>query len=242
MQRKKVEGVTTRQFKIEWKPSSNFTAGRKGNKIIAIVDHITAGLMPGCLSWMCNPGAKASAHYLVTRQGKIYQLVKDAYTAWHAGAVNRPNWALYSGGNPNHVTIGIEHEGYREQSGDGNLTEAQYQASLWLHKQLINKYNLPIDDNHILGHYRIDSVNRPNCPGPKFPWQRLFNDLRNGVIDTALDKWMIDGGREGLKYLEEKGLVFNADDWGTEPKLAEPVPAYLLWIMLQRLTERMEGK
>jgi hypothetical protein len=54
----------------------------------------------------------------------------------------------------------------------------QYQATLWLHKQLIAKHGIPIDEGHIIGHYRIDSVNRPNCPGPGFPWQRLFSDLK----------------------------------------------------------------
>lgn len=158
---------------IQWASSPNFTAGRNGKKIIGIVNHITAGLMPGTLSWMRNPAAKASAHYLVTKAGEIYQLVRDEDTAWHAGIVNKPNWPLYDGSNPNRYTIGIEHEC---MSG-GELTEAQYQAALWLHKQLIQKYGLPIDDSRVIGHNRIDSVNRPNDPGPLFPWQRLFADL-----------------------------------------------------------------
>ncbi len=158
---------------IQWADSPNFTAGRNGKKIIAIVDHITAGLMPGTLSWMRNPAAKASAHYLVTKAGQIYQLVKDQDTAWHAGIVNKPSWPLYDGTNPNRYTIGIEHECV---SG-GELTEAQYQATLCLHKQLVQKYGIPATIDHIIGHNRIDSVNRPNDPGPLFPWQRLFADL-----------------------------------------------------------------
>jgi len=59
---------------------------------------------------------------------------------------------------------------------------------------------------------------------------------------VALDKWMVDGGQAALKYLEQEGLVLNAADWGKEEKLAEPVPSYLMWMMMQRLTERMEGK
>lgn len=158
---------------IQWAGSPNFTAGRNGKKIIAIVDHITAGLMPGTLSWMKNPAAKASAHYLVTKKGEIYQLVKDQDTAWHAGIVNKPSWPLYDGTNPNRYTVGIEHECV---SG-GELTKAQYQATLWLHKQLVQNYGIPATIDHIIGHNRIDSVNRPNDPGPLFPWQRLFADL-----------------------------------------------------------------
>ena len=161
-------------MEIEWAPSPNYGKGRKGRKIIAIVSHITAGTFPGCLSWMRNPQAKASAHYLVTRQGKIYQMVRDEDTSWHAGAVNKPSWPLYDGSNPNRYTIGIEHEALPGE----RLTEMQYQATLWLHKQLIARHGIPIDEGHIIGHYRIDSVNRPNCPGPGFPWQRLFSDLK----------------------------------------------------------------
>jgi len=170
-----------KSVKIEWVGSPNFRSGRGGKKIIAIVNHITAGAYPGCLNWMQNPSAQASAHYLITKTGRILQLVKEGDTAWHAGAVNRPNWKLYDGTNPNRYTLGIEHEGWPQDE----LTEKQYQATLWLQKQLVAKYNIPVDEDHIIGHYRIDSVNRPNCPGPKFPWTRLFNDLKGG---DSLDK------------------------------------------------------
>lgn len=164
-------------MKIIQRPSPNFTEGRKGRKIIAIVDHITAGLMPGTLSWMCNPKAKASAHYLVTKTGDIYQLVDDKNRAWHAGEVRKPNWSLYDGTNPNYYTLGIEHEAMAGES----LTDKQYWATLWLHRTLIQKWDIPIDLDHIIGHYRLDSVNRKNDPGPKFPWSRLLYDLKGEV-------------------------------------------------------------
>lgn len=153
--------------------SPNFSVGRKGRVPIAIISHITAGLMPGTLSWLQNPVAQASAHYLVTKDGKIFQLVNNEDTAWHVGIVNQPNWILYDGTNPNRYTIGIEHEC---ESG-GELTEIQYQATFWLHRQLITEFGIPIDRDHITGHYAIDSINRPNCPGPDFPWNKLMSDL-----------------------------------------------------------------
>ena len=97
-------------MQIQQAASPNHTKGRKGKPIKGLVLHITAGLMPGCLSWMRNPQAKASAHYLVTKAGRIYQMVQDADTSWHAGIVNKPQWASYPGGNPNHYTLGIEFE------------------------------------------------------------------------------------------------------------------------------------
>jgi len=167
---------------ITQRPSPNFTEGRKGRKIIAIVNHITAGLMPGTLSLMCNPIAKASAHYLITKIGEIYQLVDDNNRAWHAGEVRKPNWSLYDGTNPNYCTLGIEHEALAGES----LTDKQYEATLWLHKMLTQKWNIPIDTDHIIGHYRLDSVNRKNDPGPKFPWSRLIYNMKggSGMADT----------------------------------------------------------
>ncbi|PKM77124.1 MAG: hypothetical protein CVU90_08985 [Firmicutes bacterium HGW-Firmicutes-15] len=158
---------------IAWAPSPNYRTGRNRRQVIAIVNHITAGLMPGTLSWLQNPSAQASAHYLVTKTGYIFQLVKDEDTAWHAGIVNQANWSLYDGTNPNYYTLGIEHEALTGEA----LTEQQLQATLWLHQQLTSRWNIPIDQDHIIGHYRLDSVNRADDPGSLFPWNRLFADL-----------------------------------------------------------------
>lgn len=162
------------EFHIEKAESPNFIKGRRGRKILAIVNHITAGLMPGTLSWMQNPAAKVSAHFLVTKTGKIYQLVKEEDTAFGAGIVNKPDWHLYDGTNPNYYTLNIEHEAITGET----LTDIQYQATLWLHRYLITKWGIPIDNDHVIGHYRLDSVNRKNDPGPKFPWNKLMTDLK----------------------------------------------------------------
>lgn len=171
-------------MEIQRRGSPNFLAGRKGARIIAIIDHITSGKYPGCLDWLCNPAADASAHYLVTRGGMIIQMVHDEDSAWHAKA-NRPSWRLYNGTGVNRYTIGIEHEGYKENGGNGALTEAQYQATLWLHRTKIQEHRIPIDRDHIIGHYQTDSVTRANCPGQLFPWSRLMQDLTSGSMPTG---------------------------------------------------------
>lgn len=192
---------------ITWKKSPNYREGRGGRKPIAIVNHITAGSMPGCVGWMCNPAAQASAHYVVTKAGQVYQLVRDEDTAWHSGVVNQPDWRLYDGTNPNKYTLGIEHEALVGQG----LTEAQYQASLWLHRHLMDKWNIPVDKNHIIGHYRIDSVNRPTDPGYRFPWDRLFADLK-GEEDVEATKLIYRGQvldgfiKDGRTFVEVRKL------------------------------------
>ena len=161
----------------EWNPSPNFSS-RHGRKIIAIVDHITQGSFPGCMDWLKNPVSNASSNYIVTKLGRIIQLVKEGDKAWANGIVEKPNWNLYDGTNPNLYTISIEHEG---MTGEG-LTEAQYQATLFLHKELTQKYKIPIDTDHIIGHYRINSVRKANCPGTGFPWGRLLSELKGGPV------------------------------------------------------------
>lgn len=187
--------------------SPNYSSGRNGKKIIAIVNHITAGSYPGCLSWLRNPAAQASAHYLVTKAGEVFQLVADENTAWHAGVVNRPSWALYDGTNPNRCTIGIEFENL----GGGELTEPQYQAGLELHKLLIPQYSIPADRNHIIGHYQIDSVNRPNDPGAHFPWERLIQDLNKPQWEKVklIYKGKVLAGYliEGISYAPVRDLL-----------------------------------
>jgi N-acetylmuramoyl-L-alanine amidase len=184
---------------IKWIGSPNFHQGRAGHKVLAIVNHIMCGTLDGTDTWFKNPASQVSAHYGIGKDGSIHQYVKDEDTAWAVGIVKNPSSPLIGqnpGVNPNYYTISIEHEGYPQ---DG-ITEAQYQSTLWLHKQLIAKFNIPVDETHITGHFAFDSVSRTDCPGPKFPWGRLFADLKKGVI-TMLTK-----GSEGdaVKALQTK--------------------------------------
>ena len=158
---------------IVWKGSPNF-GSRNGYKPLAIVNHIMDGTLVGTDSWFANPASKVSSHFGVGKNGAIHQYVELQNAAWGNGSVNQPNWPLLIPGvNPNYYTVSIEHEG---QSGDIML-EAQYLATLALHRWLIETLGIPVNRDTIIGHYRIDSVNRANCPGTGFPWDRLFNDL-----------------------------------------------------------------
>lgn len=205
---------------IEWVGTPNFWEGRKGRRPIAIVDHITAGNYPGCLTWMQNPKAQASANYLVTRDGRILQLVKDEDSAWANGFVKNPDWPLYDGTNPNRYTLSIEHEG----TGSGDLTEEQYQATLWLHRHLCKKWEMLVDRDYIIGHYRIDSVNRPNCPGPDFPWDRLFEDLAKpeSMMDPEAVRIMVGD-------TELFGIIKNDRTYAPVRALAEALGRSVEW-------------
>lgn len=178
---------------ILWKGSPNYSSP-KGYKILAIVDHIMAGTLAGTDSWFANPASKVSSHFGVGKNGEIHQYVDLKNPAWANGGVNKPAWPLLiQGVNPNYYTVSIEHEG---NSGDV-MTEAQYLATLALHRWLIETLGIPVTRDNIIGHYRIDSVNKANCPGTGFPWDRLFKDLQGGndvlkvavLLFTKEDNW-----------------------------------------------------
>lgn len=176
-----------------WRPSPNFTPGRGGRRIVAIVDHITAGALAPSLNWLLNPVSQASSHYVVARDGTLYQLVREEDTAWGAGIDFTRGYASYNSDlaipfirqcwadstNPNAIIVNVEHEA---DLGEG-LTEAQYAATLALHRHLCRTWSIPADGEHVVGHSKIDAVNRPNDPGSAFPWPRLFGDLVPMAID-----------------------------------------------------------
>ena len=213
-------------MQIHWAPSPNYSSGRRGRKIIAIVNHITAGLMPGTLSWLRNPVAKASAHYVVTKTGVVYQLVKDEDTAWHAGIINKPGWTLYDGSNPNYYSLGIEHEALAGES----LTEPQYQATLELHRMLVEKHKIPVDRNHIIGHYYLDSVNRQNDPGPGFPWNRLLNDLARPNTGDSSPKIVIEAGNNIIN-----GFLHEDRAYGPVREIATALGWQVEWLNEARI-------
>jgi N-acetyl-anhydromuramyl-L-alanine amidase AmpD len=171
---------------IQWKGSPNFELYRRGYKPLAIINHIMCGTLAGTDDWFSRTESGVSAHFGVGKDGSIHQYVNELSTAWANGRLSTPDQAWLSqfpAVNPNLWTISIEHEGYPE---DG-LTEAQTQATIELHKYLVDKFQIPVDDVHITGHFRIDSVSRKDCPGPKFPWERLFKELKGEYQMKAED-------------------------------------------------------
>lgn len=221
-------------MEIKWVGTPNYSEGREGYKPIIIVNHITQGAYPGCLSWMQNSVSKGSATFLVTKGGEILQLVKEEDKHWANGYIDLPSVDLdlvKQGINPNLYSLSIEHEGFTGEP----FPEEQYQATLWLHKYLINKYNIPIDNNHIIGHYRLDGKDRPNCPGSGFPWDRLFTDLTIQEVDRLIEQWKIDLGIKSVNELAQKGLIQNPEDAIKE--LADPVQYWKFYTILNRIAK-----
>ena len=155
----------------EWDPSPNFNS-RNGTPITHVIVHDTEGSFAGAVSWLKNPSSQVSAHFVIRSvDGYIKQLVREADRAWHVGCWN--NW-----------TIGIEHEGYVSQPQ--YFTEAMYQSSAALVRHLCDRYAIPKDRLHIVGHnvwqdpvlwpeLGWDSCNTHTDPGQYWNWSYFLS-------------------------------------------------------------------
>jgi len=73
------------------------SSSRNGVEIDMIVLHCsTAATVEGTIHWFLNRNSRVSAHYVVDKNGDIYQMVREDLSAWHAKAANSRS-------------IGIEH-------------------------------------------------------------------------------------------------------------------------------------
>lgn len=164
---------------IEFIESPNFgypdhAHGRSGERPLAIVLHIMQGHLNQCDAHFRNPASQVSANFAIGRGGEIHQYVREEDASWANGKVEQPNWSLIDQKpkvNPNLYTIAIEHDGY---AGDSEWTPEMIQADIALITYLCEKWDIPKDRDHIIGHERIDSVNRKFCPGSKCPWDAIM--------------------------------------------------------------------
>jgi len=108
---------------------------------------------------------KVSCHYLINRKGKITQMVKDKYIAWHAG---KSGWKNYSNLNKNSLGIELVNKGHRINYQ--NFTNIQIESLTKLCKFIKKKYR--IKKENFLGHSDIAPLRKID-PGEKFPWKRL---------------------------------------------------------------------
>lgn len=161
--------------KSTWVGSPNFTKGRYIYKPEYIVIHIADGTLNGTIAWFNNPASHVSAHSMVGNNGEVVDFVHNYDTAWHTGVYNT-NGATFKGFkydngklvSPNLYTLGIEHEGHP----DKEITHECYIASAGKIKWWANKFNIPIDADHIVSHHSIYPGH--NCPAGAIDINKLI--------------------------------------------------------------------
>jgi photosystem II stability/assembly factor-like uncharacterized protein len=130
-----------------WIPASpaNFQRADRPftSPITRIVIHTTEAPYAATIRYFSHPDGNASAAYIIrSSDGAITQMVHERDIAWHSG--NRQF---------NATSIGIEHEAFVHDCAW--YTSAMYRSSARLVAFLTRKYGIPIDRQHIIGHYQV---------------------------------------------------------------------------------------
>ncbi|MCD9088526.1 peptidoglycan recognition family protein [Stenotrophomonas sp. SY1] len=173
--------------------TSNYSASRSA-AISAVTVHTTQGSYAGTISWFKNASAQVSAHYVIrSSDGQVTQMVRDAHTAWHVGSQNS-------------YTLGIEHEGFVDNSSW--YTNAMYEASAALVRNFCAKYsaisctsaysgaassgiNVLPTSVKIKGHQHYSGQTHTD-PGINWNWSKyysLINPGSGGGTTTFLDRF-----------------------------------------------------
>lgn len=171
--------------------SPNHYNGRRGWKPDMIVCHVTAGdTYMSTYWWFMNPKAQTGSHFVVDKNGDIYQFNKLTDGAWCNGtSVNSKDKCFYGKAtnhfvrerktNANYYTYSIE---FVDKDGAG-ITPQQIDSGIELIKYIREEnkrlygVDIPLDRQHIIGHCEINPITKPLCPGKMFPWDKIMKGL-----------------------------------------------------------------
>ena len=173
-------------------PSPNFTKRRGASKPDMVVLHYTAtSSASNALNTLCSSKAQVSAHYLISENGCIFNLVDENKRAWHAGL---SQWGGISDINSHSIGIELSNDGF---SPFGEKLMGSLETLL---KEILKKWNIPA--HRVLGHSDI-SPGRKIDPGRKFDWERLslsglaiFVESK-GILKVDRNKFVSDLKRFG---------------------------------------------
>ena len=164
------------------------------NRPQAVVVHATEGELAGALAHLRDPESRVSAHYVIDRDGTVYQLVPERVVAYHVacgveGCVSSCPAFLCGDGKPETRTVGIElvNRGKVPPSWNGAIyedygmafgwrwwedyPESQRQALRHLVEDIARRWGFPVDADHVLGHYRVQGKHDPG-PALNLFWER----------------------------------------------------------------------
>jgi hypothetical protein len=143
-------------------------SSRNGVSISMIVMHYTDGSSAqGAIDRFSDPANKVSAHYIIERNGDIYQMVEDSDEAWHARAANP-------------YSIGIEHVALPNQQMSDQQTVSSVALVAWLMK------TYQVSRDRVVGH-RYAIGENTDCPDHLFgqPTKQAVVDWVNKNIPIA---------------------------------------------------------
>lgn len=183
-------------------PSPNHGERKGGRTPNSILLHYT-GLptVDAALRQLCDPATQVSAHYLVSEDGGLFQLVPEARRAWHAG---RASWAGET--DMNDVSVGIEIANAGHRAGLPPYPKAQIETVIALCRDIIERWH--IRPERVLAHSDV-SHGRKIDPGEHFPWGKLAKaGIGHFVLPSAIEEGpSLMPGAEGPKIAELQEML-----------------------------------
>lgn len=142
----------------DWYTTVNFSI-RKPNYVI--LHHTAQNSAEQTLFTFSIQRTGVSAHYVVGRNGVIYQMLNDYMKAWHAGS---GKWGSIT--DINSCSLGIE----IDNNGSEPFSDEQINALIKLLAYLKKEHGIP--QENFIGHSDI-APTRKNDPSKYFPWKKL---------------------------------------------------------------------
>jgi N-acetylmuramoyl-L-alanine amidase len=139
-------------------PSPNYDLRRPQ---YVILHHTTNTSAAQALATLTDPARMVSAHYLVGRDGTIYQLVDERNRAWHAGT---SRWGSDEDVNSSSIGIELDNDGFEPYPA------VQVDALLALLADIRSRHDIPREN--FLAHGDV-APGRKVDPGALFPWKVL---------------------------------------------------------------------
>ncbi|WP_381793888.1 N-acetylmuramoyl-L-alanine amidase [Streptomyces niveus] len=138
-----------------------------------VIIHVVQGSYSTALKVFKDPAHQAATHYVVRKDGHVAQMIRELDVAYQAG--NRAY---------NERGVGIEHEGFVDRPQD--FTDAMYRSSARLTAGICERYGIPVDRKHIIGHVEVPGTDHTD-PGPHWDWDRYMKLVRaaRAELETA---------------------------------------------------------
>ena len=186
--------------------TTNFNL-RKPNYVI--IHHTAQNSTDHTLKTFTLPRTQVSSHYVIGRDGKVYQMLNDFYRGWHAGA---GKWGNSSDINSSSIGIELDNNGFEE------FAPLQINSLMELLKVLKERHKIP--DANFIGHSDI-APSRKVDPNPTFPWKLLAEEGFGLWYDDipATPQVVIDGRPRG-----DLSIEVSENELTPNTKIAENSP------------------
>ena len=154
-------GASSLKFGEYQAGTTNFNL-RKPNFVI--IHHTAQNSVEHTLRTFTLPRTQVSSHYVISRNGEVYQMLNDYYRAWHGGA---GKWGNNSDLNSSSIGIELDNDGFEA------FSPAMINSLVDLLKVLKERHNIPTAN--FIGHSDI-APSRKVDPNPTFPWKLLAEE------------------------------------------------------------------